>query len=463
MLSNIFLAITIFFVIYILLNYKSKPYLIFFLIFIPSSNFFGFLPYGFFNQEGVIQQADIIFFIVIIIYFLTHKKKIKQNKFEKDYEKAITLFIILIILIFIFSILYFGNFLSTLKVFRVFIRYLSILLFFRLLNSLGINEIKNLLKFIDAITICLAVLYILNYGFNIPIFAIESYKEESYYGTILFRNFLAFPQFGLLIISRMMLSSTFGIKNILSILIIFVAVFLMYTRSALIAAFVILLGSLVFRLKLYPTSANIKKILLGMLLFITVAFILINYIFENQFYYFKSRTDEIVKAGSIVEVQNFDLRTQIIFSRIEKVLTVNPFFGLGFIREDVSQYYYPDLFIRGHDKTGQIIIGDQSYGNFIASLGLGGFALFLYLVFLPIYYKVKYKIYFNNLEISSLFWSSSIFALITILLVAYFSTNLTDDIIFNSFLLALMASLFNKYFNMTKYEKQFSINNNTDL
>lgn len=128
-----------------------------------------------------------------------------------------------------------------------------------------------------------------------------------------------------------MLSSTFGIKNVFFILIIFVAVFLMYTRSAMIAAFFILVVSLVFRLKLYPTSVNIKKILLGMLFFITVSFILINYIFENQFYYFKSRTDEIVKAGSVVEEKNFDLRTQIIFSRIEKVLTINPLFGLGFI------------------------------------------------------------------------------------------------------------------------------------
>lgn len=439
MLTNILLSIVIILIINIIKLSKEKTELLLLIPFIISTNFFGFLPYSFFRIRGLVQQEDIVLIITLLIFvyvYFNFKPIYSYNNFLIGYKKIVYIFILFLIINLFHSFIIYGNFISSFKVFRIFFRYISILFFLNIILRLGKIKLDNLLKYIDVITLVLSILYILNFGFGITIFAVKSYQEDVYYNTLIYRNFYAFPIFVFFVLSRSLILDKFNIHSSLKIIILLIAILLVYTRTYLFVAFLIIISTLLIRvLKFKYYFFNIKSIL-SILFLIIIGYILVNVIFHNQYEYFRSRIDEVILVGNVYEVSNFKLRTDLIMSRIKKTININPIFGLGFIREDVSSRFYPDLFIRRNDIPGTILVGDQSWGGVIASLGLGGTVIFLLLYFYPLLYIRKWKLYKKT---DMAFWAIVITLFCEIFIIGIISTNLIDEIFKLSFYFSLLV------------------------
>jgi hypothetical protein len=196
---------------------------------------------------------------------------------------------------------------------------------------------------------------------------------------------------------------------------------------------------------------NIYRIFLVFVIILTTLLIFRSK-FTYQYFYFVNRLSEVNKVGSLYEVSNAKLRENIITSRIAQTIKTNPINGLGYLREDESGKYYPGLYVRAHDQTGQIIVGDQTWGNFIAANGFLGLFLLLYLIFYPAFYLRKRKILFKA---HYLFYVTSI-ALISEIITGFVSPNFNDDNIFKiSFYIALNA--YSVYISLKKEKVNESV------
>lgn len=450
---NYFLSILLFISIYYYLR-KNKAQKLFFLL-IPlvlSSYFFGLISVDNLNKSGFFQIGDLVL-VYIILFYLLIKKSIPQNTFIKKFKVITTIFLIFILFQFIYSIVIYLAPSSSFKIFRAFFKYFAILFFLRELIGLKKEQLIILINLIHYLTVIFGILYILNFGFGIKIFGTVSYVEENYLSTLVYRNFLAFPVFSYFIVSYVIMTK----KNLLvvfsTILILLTDVLLVYTRSILAVFLGVIIVTLLIKIFLNKNTIKNFAYSIPVVISIYLFIILLQAIFPDQYYYFFNRIDEVNKVGSISYVSNAQLRINIIESRVDKVIATNPINGLGYLREDESGYYYPDLYVRAGDKTGSIIIGDQTWGNFIASNGFLGLLLLLIIIFYPIYYSLRNK---KIKKIDNVFYCVNI-ALIAEVIIGFFSTNFNDDTIYKiSFYAALNAYYIYSSLKENEIEKSFS-------
>jgi len=426
----------------ILISARHPEYLIL-IPFVVMTNFFGFLPYAYLSQEGIFQQADLVFAIVLLIAgtFLFHKRlRVRKTGFYKNYQRLQLAFIVFLFAVFVVSWAQYGDLFGSLKVFKRFIRYYSVIPFSLILMDLQKEKIGSLFNLIEKITILLSFLYVLNFGMNIKIFAVESYKEFSFGGAELYRNFYALPVFSLFTLARILLKRHLTTGSILGVLMILASYVFVYTRSFAGAVILTLGLSLLVWMKIYHRAIQ-RVFLVGVVAGLFA--LIISSIFSAQLEFFMYRLRS-VPGSSLTEASSLLLRENIIESRIEHVASHNPVTGLGFIANSRYGTQYHSLFVRPGDQSGAIIIGDQSWGNFIGSIGFGGVLLFLSLFFYPILYLKKRHILWNQ---HPDVYAALIALFDEIFVIAFFSTNLIDNVFLICFLMAAVQYHVNDYIN----------------
>jgi len=423
-------------------------YLLFSLVFLVSKKvsktIFVFIPlyfstYGFglvdpndLNVKNVFQIGDLILLCLIIAYFFYNKKKCNNFQY-KQIIKFIYIFIAYLMFSFVVSIFRYSEIDSSFRIFRLFFKYFSLVYFVNIITTFNSKEFERLIELIIFSTLFFGILYILHFGFNIKFFGSNNYIEENYFGTTIYRNFLAVPPFAILVTSYLIIKNknVYFVSFVLGVLLL--DYMLVYTRSWLIIFLFSIFISFVIRL--FSNKFNFKdykKIIIISLLGITTI-ILFTIYFYNQTAYFLGRFNEVSRINDYSEVANAKLREDIILSRITTVVNTNIIMGLGYIKEDVSSKYYNSLFVRHHDAFGQIIVGDQSWGSFIAANGFLGLFLFLLILFKPLVMQIQHH------EVNYLFYACYVSIFYEILL-GFFSENFTSDGIFKiSFLYSILV------------------------
>lgn len=451
---NYFLTIILILILYVYLKKEKSTRLLYILLPLIFSNyFFGLINIEELNIKGVFQIGDLVN-IFCIFGYIFFAKAYKRNVFIYKHKRIILFFIFFIFFQFFYSIFLYFDLLSSFKIFRIFFKFFSLLFFLNELLKLKENEFKILINVIYYITLFFGILYILNFGFNVKIFGAKSYIVENYYSSTIYRNFLSFPVFSFFVVPLAILTFKNKIKIISILLIILIDVLLVYTRSILLVFFFTIILSVTIK---FFKSKNIKKefsFILLILVSVNLFFYYFSLRFQDQYDYLLIRLTEINKASTIFDVSNAKLRENIIASRIDQTIKTNFINGLGYLREDKGYKYYPNLYIRTNDKRGQIIIGDQTWGNFIASNGFLGLFLLLITMFYPVYYRYKIKLFHER---NLLFYAINI-ALIAELILGFVSQNFNNNNIFKiSFYVALSSTVF---FNMIRkrkvYEKPIS-------
>lgn len=440
-MEYILLIIYLFCLIFYLKNKNASKLILVFLPIILSTYGFGLIDLKVLNVTGAFQIGDITLLYCIIYYFIT-KRINKENEIYKTFNNYINVFILFLIFQFIYSVFRYEAIDSSFKVFRIFFRYFSLVFFLNEFLKFEKKDLNILFEVISYSTLIFSFFFIINYGFNIKIFGTNSALVERYYDVIIYRNFLAIPSFLFFTISYTILRW----RNIYEVTFVFAltssVLLLVYTRSYLIIYVIILLLVIFIRFFILKSGKIIVlKRSIGIIFGFVIVFYMLLYFFDSQAAYFLDRFNEIYLVNSYNEVANAKLRENIINSRVEKVVDVNIITGLGYLREDQSQKYYSDLFVRPYDTRGQIIVGDQSWGSFIAANGFFGLFILLSIVLTLLYYIIKNKI--NDISIFTLF-----LAIFAELLIAFVSENLISDGIFKfTFLLSLLITF------MIYYEK----------
>lgn len=425
MISNIGLATVVCLMIWIVFNHARRSELILLLPFVVASNFFGFLSQDTFAREGIIQQGDVVLILVFILGVIFSSDETLpsvDDVFHNSYSRIAILFTLFLLAVLVLSSIEYGNFWESFKVFRRFFRYISVFVFFYMMRRLRGDQLKRLLMFIENLTILLAILYIINFGLGLPVFAIASYKEYSFRGETLLRNYLALPSFAVFTLSMLLLKPHFTLKSVIGVVAIILAFLLTYTRDYVVSTFLVVVAATVISLIYY--RAPFKRIALLGIVFVGVGMVSLN-IFSNQFQFLLSRVKEVHESGGVEQTKNFLIRQNIVLSRAELALQTNPLCGVGFLSEEYSTKFHFDIYTRPWDRPGQLIVGDQSWGNFIASIGFGGSAIFLLLFFYPIYFIIKTR--------SFRFQSTAVYAclislFVEIFITAFFFPSLITDV-----------------------------------
>lgn len=425
MISHIGLAGVVCLILWILFSQPRRSELLLVLPFIFQSNFFGFLPYRMFKSHGFIRQGDVVFalLLLLVVVFIGKSTYDRYNtRPHKVYMRLAGAFVVFLVAEFVLSLLQYGYPLETFKVFSRFLRYASVFVFVYILGKLDIQQVNRLLLFIENLTIVLAALYVLNFGFGIHVFAIESFQEFRYGGQQLFRNFLAIPTFSIFVLSILLLKREFTLKSVLGLVIIVLALLLSYTRDMLFSVSLVVLSGILLWFFYYGVrSKRVALVGIGLLVIGGVSAT----VFNGQVQYFLSRINEIQESGGIEGTENFLVRQNIIVSRAEMVLHSDPVLGAGFLYYGLSTRYHLNVFTRAEDLPGQLIVGDQSWGNFIGSIGFGGCALFLFLFFYPVYYIIRNRSFRQQ---NTVVYAALLALFVELFVRAFFSSNLTDSV-----------------------------------
>ena len=440
MISKIFLVIVVLYIIYAIFLAKEKYHM----LLIPSildSNFFGFyeLPFG-------QKNSDIVFIVIILIwlFFLSIKQKTSWTKAVSSYRIILLIFYSFLVFVLLISILQYGEPLQSFMVFRRLFRYIIILLLIAVMFRLTKEELSKLAVLIDNITVILAILYIIHASLGIEIFQAANYGEYDYGGARILRNFAAIPYFIMFSLCRITLKEKKGIYEISAIFIFLIALFLSYTRSLIVMGFLIVIISLFIRaVKFSKSFTRILKLMIFLPVLIIVVSASFSQIFPSQTKFLLNRIKNINNAQSALRDQTVDLRSKIIQSRINKVLEVNPITGLGFVHEESSAMLYHDLFVRKGDKKGQVIVGDQSWGNLIAVVGFLGTAIFILMILYPIILLIKKGIFLRQ-DITCI--AAVIYLLGVLSINSFFDTILIKGVFLISLLIALVIAFSNHYF-----------------
>lgn len=439
MISKIFFLIIVLYILFALFIAKEKYHLVL-VPFILDSNFFGFftLPFGQKNQ-------DLVFVVIIMLwmFFMSYKTKTYWTKHLQNHRNVVIFFLSFLVLVLIVSWFQYHELVPTFMVFRRIFRYVVIFFLVSILFRFSKSELNKLGDLIEKISVFLAFLYIIHSGAGIPIFEAENYGERNMRGVDILRNFGALPYFLMFSLSHVALKEKTGAYKIAAIFILFIAIFLSYTRSMVVTGIIILMASLYIRGVKYSQSIlSLIKIATVVPIAIILAALVISQVFPTQTKFFLSRIDNINDTNSALEDKTMNLRTKIIVSRMEKVMEVNPLTGLGFVHEESNRIHYPDLFIRKGDRKGQIIVGDQSWGNLIATIGYLGTIMFIIMLLFPIMYLVSKKMFIKQ-EIPLIAASLDLMGML--FLKSYFDTILIKGVYLIAFLIALILVYTNYY------------------
>jgi hypothetical protein len=432
MISKIFFVIFLLYILYAIFLAREKYHLLI-IPFILDSNFFGFfeLPFGQIN-------SDIVFVVIIMIWllFLSKKQKIRWTKALSSFRIILLIFYSFLVLVLLISIFQYGDPSPSFMVFRRLFRYIVISFLIAIMFRFEKEELSEMADLIEYFTVGLSLLYIFHSGLGIQIFQAANYGEYDYGGTIIFRNFAALPYFIMFSLCRITLKEKKGIYEISSLFIFLATLLLSYTRSLVImGVFVVIISLMIRAAKFSKSLVRIFKLLIILpILFIVISFTF-SWIFPNQTKFFLSRIENITNAQSTLSDQTVDLRSKIIMSRIDKVLQVNPITGLGFIHEESAAMIYHDLFVRPGDRKGQVVVGDQSWGNMIALIGFLGTGIYLLMILYPFFFLLMKRIFLKQ-DITCI---AAIINLMGILFInSFFDTILIKGVFLISFLLALI-------------------------
>ena len=393
MIAKFFLLIILLYCIYAF--FAQEKYHLIFIIFIISSNFFGFQP--FLGDK----KDDVIFLYLILLwtyFYFFHTYKTYIIPAVSRNIVFVYIFLGFLVLILFFSIINYHQALPSFKVFRQIFRYSSMVFFIYIFLHFNKGEMDKFIDLIEKITVALCFLYILDFGVGLKIFAVKSYGEGAIIGGVsIERNFQAIPQFLLFTFVRILLRERYDKYVIFSLIVISLTIFFTYTRSLILSSLAIAVVSLFVRnIKYSKDLFKLIKILSLAAVLIVIVVFTIQKMFPYHLQYLMFRFGNVQDVQTATQDKNFNIRSEIIKSRAKKVLEVNPIFGLGYLHEETSGQFYPDLFVRKGDRPGQVLVGDQSWGNLIAMIGFGGVLLLLIVLFYPILFLIVKKILFKQ-------------------------------------------------------------------
>lgn len=248
MISIIFLILTILFSVYILYRSREEYELLLLLPIIISTSFFGFSPYEI-NIKGLIQSDDISFLLMFFLVLFFIKKDIYLTSRSVFYYRYGYLFVLLLayfIFVYVLSLIQYQDYTATTKISRIFFHYFAFFAYYFIIVRIEKERIIRLFDIIEKLTLVLTLFFILDSGFGISIFAATD-QFNIYAGDVVERNLATFPLFSFFILARLSLKREVNWYNILGILGILFAVFLLITRSLAAAAIIILFAGFFFR------------------------------------------------------------------------------------------------------------------------------------------------------------------------------------------------------------------------
>ena len=354
------------------------------------------------------------------------------------------------------SIIYYDDMFLTFYTARRFFYYTAIVLFTDTLFRFSLEKVSKILSAIKVVTVITSITYIITYGFGVKLYYFMQ-EYATFQAEIVFRTVYAYPYFAFFIYASILIKRKLKISDFVIIVLILVSSFLTYSRS-LIGIYIFLSVFIMFfkpfrepgaGLSIFRKWLSALKIVKNQIVVIVLGILLLTLVpqmFPFQFGYFVSRIEKMYDITSIIEDRNMDIRSDIISSRIEIAIENNPFFGIGFLNPKIGYKYYPNLTIRDVDTPGTIIVGDQSWGNLIASLGFIGLLIYISMLLYPVILILKTK-GLNN------YAYAAGFSIIAIMLDFYFSNAMLKEITLISFYISLTI-----YFSTYAYSSKIMKN-----
>lgn len=436
MIPRLGLVAVICLVLWVAFKQPRRSELLLLLPFVVTSNLFGFVRVGTFDLHGLIREGDVVFILLLVLmyFFMGKTKNVRgDTEFHATYWKIATAFTAFLIAELVLSIAEYGKVWESFKVFSQFFRYSSVFIFFYMFERLDPDQVQDLLLFVEDLTLALCALYIINFGFGVQVFGVQTFKTFLFGGQDLFRNYYAIPSFSIFTLSMLLLRPKFTPKSAIGIGVIILTLLLSYTRNFVFSSLFVLMATSMIGFFYY--GMKIRR-----LAFVGVTVLLFGVItlgvFANQLRFFMSRVNEVQQYGGIESSPNLVVRERIILSRVELVLHSNPVTGVGFLGDKASPTFYPNVFVRhSWDKPGQLLIGDQSWGNVIVSIGFGGAAILLLLFAYPIYHITRNKSFRDQ---SVIVYAALLALFIEFFVAAFFEPNLLDSVFKICFYFALI-------------------------
>jgi len=373
-------------------------YYLILLPFIISSDVFGFAQHFFlgrFSRE--IEMLSIV--LVWIIFRFNYKKYIPKTKTANNIKLLFSIYLIYITIELLLSFAHYNNILGSIFTARRFLYYISILLFVDILVRFPKSRLEKIFGIIKIITIITTISYILTYGFGIELYTYAK-VYSSYQSQIIYRTVYAHPYFSFFVFSSILFKKKPLLFDYGMIGLILIAVFLTFTRSLIMIYLFMTLAIIYFKsivienrqLSIFSKIKSLFKLTRNhfaiIVLFAIIMYSIIE-LYPTQLGYFISRLDKTASLSNIKSDYSITARKDIILSRIELTKKENPIFGVGFLNSRVAEKFYPNLFVREADLPGTIIIGDQSWGNIIGTLGFLGATIYIILLIYPVQLVLK--------------------------------------------------------------------------
>jgi hypothetical protein len=271
-----------------------------------------------------------IWIILIWILFSIAHLYIKTKKTPKIRQLTVLDYFILGLLLITFVGLgtVIINYPSLTYVFKEFVTMISLFVGYFIIKDMCSNSNpETLLKFLFSILVInsiASVLFILHQGLHIKIYQESEYSISFFQGELITRTFWFMPQFlAFSIASGMIFRDVYKEKKffvLILLLVNFFAVFISYTRSALINSVIIILLYFVFiGIKKKSLILVIKNYLVFIVVGIICLMILLRFM-PAKVKYFSERFEEVSNTTQFRESNNLKerfLNTKIIISRIE--------------------------------------------------------------------------------------------------------------------------------------------------
>jgi len=309
----------------------------------------GLIPLGF---------EDLLFVLVLIVYFLINQKRKIRFKFFKGTDIYLFIALGLLILFNLISAITQGeNLLQSLGI-AMPLPYLPIC-FFLWLNMLKVfsnDEILNLFDNIVIITVATNVLYIIN-AFGFGIYPYDVNMIEKMYNVNIIRDFSTYPIWSAMSLCYILSKKSKSRKDFIMIAILLIGGFFTYTRSHLLAFFLLILISFILA-KNIKIPKQVFYISLILIMIYVTSFVLENY-FSAYFDFFLGRASEMQSKG-ITGAGNSKVRIDLFISIANDLGSDNFLTGYGFIK------YLAKM------KMGNAILGDILWANVIFLLGFIG-------------------------------------------------------------------------------------------
>ncbi len=440
MIADLILVALCVFVMWILLRAPRTPEYLLLIPIIIYSNAFGFIEVGSLNIKGFLDTRDYAFISIILlsIRFLNRYEKQVRANANETYLIIFKIFLIYLFTILIYSLFTYWEPLSSVKVFRMFFRYVSFFFFLVILERLSDKQIFNFISLLEKITIILLVLYLIQVGIGVTIFQAKAYNIQYTQGVAIERNFSIAPEFATLFFLNYLLRKKISLWHIFVIILMFISVAFSFSRHSIIGYVVLFIIAIFFRRLLYKGEKRRFAVQLGILLTLFIStFVFVNY-FNLHYEHLLQRIDTD-RGVAITQGGSWVMRIAFIQKRMEDVAEINPVMGLGYLDGEASVRYYPDLAGFNYWDSGQFLVGDQSWGSIITMLGyLGGILLIVVIAYIPIRRLMNLN---QDNEKMVLSISLSLILLYALILGSFFSLLLINSALSISFQLALLYRL----------------------